>query len=202
VRLGEWNTSTAFDCDTTDTGDRDCVENPVQDIPIEKTILHPSYRATNRHPENDIALLRLSRECDYNDFVKPICLPLTEYMRQIDLDGHSLTVAGWGRTETTLESDVKLKVDVSVVPLETCKSVHGISLQTTQMCAGGEEGKDSCVGDSGGPLMKLVTENRNQFFYAAGVVSYGPKLCGTAGKPAIYTKVSEYVHWILETIKP
>jgi secreted trypsin-like serine protease len=96
-----------------------------------------------------------------------------------------------------------LKVDVSVVPLRTCQSVYRRRKpQTTQMCAIGAIGKDSCAGDSGGPLMKLVAENRSHFIYVAGVLSYGPKKCGSPGKPAIYTKVSEFVHWILETIKP
>jgi secreted trypsin-like serine protease len=117
------------------------------------------------------------------------------------LNGIALTVSGWGQTEDSSHSNVKLKVDVNVLPLETCKRVYpNRNLWIKQMCAGGEDGKDSCQGDSGGPLMKLV--NGKGYFYIAGIVSYGPIPCGRQGKPGVYTKVSEYEDWILETLKP
>jgi secreted trypsin-like serine protease len=203
VRLGEWNFDTEIDCDKSDDGDEDCVNVPVQDIPIEAIIPHPEYNIEEKSVKNDIALIRLAHECDYNDFVKPICLPLTDQVRHSNLDGATLTVSGWGRTENTTISNVKLKVNVDVVPLIMCQSVYRReNLWTKQLCAGGVEGKDSCNGDSGGPLMKDVTDNINQYFYIAGVVSFGPSRCGTKDKPGVYTKVSEYVDWILETLRP
>jgi secreted trypsin-like serine protease len=202
VRLGEWDLSTVRDCDITD-GDEDCIDVPVQDIPIEATIPNPDYNIADRSVKNDIALIRLSRQCDYNFFVKPICLPHTDQLRKANLDGANLIVAGWGKTEDDTKSSVKLKVGVGAVPLATCQSVYpSKGLWTKQLCAGGADGKDSCSGDSGGPLMKDATDNRVQYYYVAGVVSFGPTPCGQQGKPGVYTKVSEYIDWILETIKP
>lgn len=67
-----------------------------------------------------------------------------------------------------------------------------------QLCAGGEAGKDSCKGDSGGPLMY---EN-DRSFEVIGVVSFGPSPCGKEDVPGVYTKVLEYNEWIRNTIVP
>ena len=56
------------------------------------------------------------------------------------------------------------------------------------MCAGGEKDKDSCVGDSGSALMR---ENGgvSSPWKIIGVVSFGPRRCGTEGVPGVYTRV-------------
>lgn len=49
-------------------------------------------------------------------------------------------------------SDVKLKLEVNGFNLGQCTNVYrraSISLGQNVLCAGGEEGKDSCSGDSG-----------------------------------------------------
>lgn len=71
-----------------------------------------------------------------------------------------------------------------------------IKLTADQLCVGGEEGQDSCRGDSGGPLMYedgLVT-------YVLGIVSFGSSDCGTKNHPGVYTKVVNYLNWIEDTM--
>lgn len=74
------------------------------------------------------------------------------------------------------------------------------TLWERQICAGGEAGKDSCDGDSGGPLMTEVNAYEPRF-ELVGVVSYGPKVCGTAGVPGVYTHVYKYVDWIQQSVR-
>jgi secreted trypsin-like serine protease len=33
-----------------------------------------------------------------------------------------------------------------------------------------------------------------------GIVSYGPRNCGTREQPGVYTKVSHYIDWIKDNI--
>lgn len=104
----------------------------------------------------------------------------------------------------TQASPVKLKVNITLVDHSQCSALYArrnrLSLAQTQFCAGGQEGKDSCRGDSGGPLMKTIP--RSVLWYIEGVVSFGPTPCGQPGLPGIYTKVSEYLDWITDNMRP
>ena len=71
----------------------------------------------------------------------------------------------------------------------------GARISEKQICAGGENGKDSCSGDSGGPLMYFDMEE--QRWFAEGVVSFGI-MCGEAGWPGVYTHLPKYYDWILQ----
>ncbi|XP_021194273.1 CLIP domain-containing serine protease HP8 isoform X2 [Helicoverpa armigera] len=213
VRLGEWNTSSEVDCF------HDDCSGPVQDIPVEEIIAQEGYQADDPNQHNDIALLRLAYNARFNDFVKPICLPLTNELKNSFFDGYDMEVAGWGKTETLedelswsqpsrpglagTESDVKLKVRVPIVNINRCANVYervSRQIDTTQICAGGVAGQDSCRGDSGGPLMGQAATANN--WMVLGVVSYGPSPCGTQGWPGVYTRVGAYVDWILSKLRP
>uniref|UniRef100_A0A182JMK2 CLIP domain-containing serine protease n=1 Tax=Anopheles atroparvus TaxID=41427 RepID=A0A182JMK2_ANOAO len=201
VRLGEWDTSTVEDCEGMGD-DVDCSPPPI-DVPIEQKIPHPEYVPTSNEQYNDIALLRLQNVVAYSDFVKPICLPTHADLKTRDYVGFRMQVAGWGRTATARFSNVKQKVAVDGVGLNTCNEVYQkeqVQLQPSQLCAGGEAGKDSCQGDSGGPLTGIHTAGGLQYWYLIGLVSFGPSPCGQAGWPGVYTKVDRYVDWITNTI--
>ena len=59
----------------------------------------------------------------------------------------------------------------------------------SQMCAGGEKDKDSCVGDSGSALMREDPDAFHSPWRLLGVVSFGPRRCGTEGVPGVYTRI-------------
>lgn len=66
-----------------------------------------------------------------------------------------------------------MKVSLPAVNWEKCAdqyTIMNVILRETQLCAGGKDGRDSCNGDSGGPLMFL---GENNSWYAAGIVSFG-----------------------------
>ena len=50
-------------------------------------------------------------------------------------------------------------------------------------------------GDSGGPMM--FPSPTGPYFYTIGVVSFGYK-CADARVPGVYTRVSEYLDWIMD----
>ncbi|XP_041969725.1 CLIP domain-containing serine protease 2-like [Aricia agestis] len=199
VRLGEWDLKSNRDCQ------RDDCSPDVLNIPIEEAIVHHGYSPTDANQHNDIALIRLSHDIHFNDFVKPICLPTTPELINPSFDKYRIEVAGWGKTETRSSSDVKLKVLLPMVDNRSCQDIYqkaGRVINNNQLCAGGLEGQDSCRGDSGGPLMGQGSDTRqSEAWVVFGVVSYGPSPCGTKGWPGVYTRVASYLDWIKSTIR-
>uniref|UniRef100_A0A182WMS8 CLIP domain-containing serine protease n=1 Tax=Anopheles minimus TaxID=112268 RepID=A0A182WMS8_9DIPT len=193
VRLGEWDLGSSSDCE-----DDFCSVAPI-DLDIEKIIVHTGYDTRDKSHHNDIALIRFNREIHYSATVRPICLPLADTIRNRAHAGLTSYAAGWGKTETATASQKKLKVELKVTDLKDCAPVYqrnSIIIDSTQMCAGGVRLKDTCSGDSGGPLMRQIAGA----WYLIGVVSFGPQKCGTAGVPGVYTNVAEYVDWIRDNI--
>lgn len=65
------------------------------------------------------------------------------------------------------------------------------------ICAGGNRrGMDSCMGDSGGPV--LMPHKHRAFL--VGLVSYGPEDCGLSPVPSVNVNVSFYLEWILDQL--
>lgn len=151
VRLGEWNTLTNPDCDDSLINEQVC-NDPHVDVGVESVDTHERYLPQSRNQHNDIALIRMSQRVNFNDFIKPICL---ESEPQEGVLGQSVVVAGFGKTESALSSNIKLKVSLDIVHNEKCNQVfryEGRRLNETQLCAGGKKNVDSCRGDSGGEL--------------------------------------------------
>merc|ERR1712241_159686 len=149
---------------------------------------------------NDIMLLKLMRPVVYNVSAFPVCLPdptLTDQFGEADhssLIGTSepgkAVVVGWGKTDTD--------VDDSITIVETAAQQKlDLPALSNEVCAGGEIGKDSCKGDSGGPL--LARQSSVHPFMVVGVVSGGTNRCGI-GAPGLFTRVSNYRDWIVENM--
>ncbi|XP_060525633.1 serine protease easter-like isoform X2 [Cylas formicarius] len=203
VRLGEYDTDTDIDCIPSLLGEQ-CAP-PAIDVPVQEWVAHEQYNPFDLNQYHDIGLLRLAREITVTDYVRPICLPRSEQLLQRSYARKNLMVAGWGKTQNMSESNVKLKLEVPVNTSEECDRTYrqaGVSLIKGQLCAGGKKGEDSCRGDSGGPLMSLDSENGEINWYSVGIVSFGPTPCGMANWPAVYTRVSTYVDWIVRNLKP
>ncbi len=79
----------------------------------------------------------------------------------------------------------------------TCSSAYPSDLEPESMLCAGEEGKDSCSGDSGGPLACPHSDGDPKL---AGVTSFGQG-CGEPGFPGVYTDVAYYLDWIQQTVE-
>ncbi|XP_014820369.1 PREDICTED: granzyme A [Calidris pugnax] len=170
-------------------------EREKQVFRIAKQIRHPCYYSDSH--ENDIMLLQLQRRAKLGKAVKVIDLP-TSFD---DLKAETIcSVAGWGQTDSIVKkiSDTLMEVNVTVLSREICndnKHYKNKPVITENMiCAGAKNGgKDSCRGDSGGPL---ICNN-----VMRGITAFGKKECGAPDGPGVYTRLTKhYVQWIRKTI--
>jgi len=167
-----------------------------KDFDIDLIMMAPNYDSPYNN-SNDIALIRLASHADISIYT-PICLP--SHLQ--DFTGQTSTVAGWGQTSFagTLAIILQELEGLPILPDSQCQSAYakkGYKVSSDMMCAGGEEGKDACGGDSGGPLMVHSGYSR---FTLAGVVSWGYG-CARKGFPGVYAEVSKFIPWIENTMK-
>lgn len=179
------------------TGDFDKYRRELheQKIGVERSWTHPHYDSNDYN--NDIALLYLSSDVVFNEYVLPICLPSPNLAALLSEEGTVGMVSGWGATHgrgSTLR--FLMKVRLPIVSMDTCQQAADRILTDNMFCAGyATETADACKGDSGGPF---VVPYHNTWFLL-GIVSWGEG-CAEKGKYGVYTRVSNYIAWIKETV--
>ncbi|XP_030378912.1 serine protease easter-like [Scaptodrosophila lebanonensis] len=197
VRLGEWNQTSAPDCQQFRQGPICAPAH--QDVPIDRIIIHELYSIYAPMYPNDIALLRLERAVTFSEYVLPICLPAANNQETHEYTDHVMDIAGWGNTETIRfgGSPLKRKTSLRVLSLASCQRLFA-DVVGSQICAGGTTNASSCHGDSGGPLMNLAKNSiGSTSYYLVGIVSLGTQSCANHGLPVIFTRVERFVNWIL-----
>ncbi|CAM1504991.1 Fc.00g106280.m01.CDS01 [Cosmosporella sp. VM-42] len=157
-------------------------------VGVSKIVVHPSYNADT--VDNDIALWHLSTPIATSSTIGYATLPA---QGSDPAASATVTVAGWGlltENGSTLPSTLR-KVSVPVVSRATCRAEYGTSAITNNMfCAGlAAGGKDSCSGDSGGPIIDASTG------VLVGTVSWGYG-CAEAGYAGVYSRIGNYVTYI------
>lgn len=161
-------------------------------VRVARIIVHPNYDPDSQ--ENDIALVRLDR------IVGPL---IAEPSRPSPRPNPaSATLLGFGSfyegrlAANALSpggmpaSQVSDRLREASVPLVACTPGDD-----RRICAGGAPA-EACIGDSGGPL---IVESADRSDRLAGILSFGSG-CAVAEPVAVYTRVSAYWAWIVETI--
>ncbi|XP_025027099.1 granzyme A-like [Python bivittatus] len=119
-------------------------------------------------------------------------IPLPDPTNDIKV-GTPCTVTGWGTISKRRRFMTLHEANVTILDRNICndkKHYNSHPFLTTKMVCAGEKkrGKDSCVGDSGGPLI-CSGEQR-------GIISYVKK-CDNPQYPGIYTQLTKtYISWI------
>ncbi|NP_001310176.1 snake venom serine protease serpentokallikrein-2 precursor [Protobothrops mucrosquamatus] len=154
-------------------------------VPKEKFFCDSSKNYTKWN--KDIMLIRLNRPVRKSAHIAPLSLPSSP-----PSVGSVCRIMGWGTispTKVTLP-DVPRCANINLLDYEVCRAVYPELPATSRtLCAGIlEGGKDSCGGDSGGPLIC-----NGQF---QGIVSWGGDPCAQPHEPGLYTNVFDHLDWI------
>lgn len=192
------------------------------DFGVAKIYAHPKFNSKTF--KNDIALLELDRKVTFGDTIEPACLPhdvpALSNMSANALVGQQAWVIGFGQTSYNGRTSDNLKqADLRIYDHDRCEHAfsHLLTIGAEYVCAssfdpvvsaeeekslsskvaGGSKplAKDSCKGDSGGPLLVQSGTGSPKRWYVYGIVSFGYK-CATADYPGVYTRVNHYLDWI------
>merc|ERR1719318_1409626 len=154
---------------------------------------HPDWDSSTL--EGDIALVRLPEKIEFNDYIRPACLPPAE-----DADngyvGELTTPVGWGKNSDNaggITPTLQMVEDWPVIDNPTCNSYYGI-IYDGIMCIDSSDGKGVCNGDSGGSLnMRQEAENK---WTQVGVASFVSSSGCESGDPHGFTRVAYFGQWI------
>jgi len=186
IRCGEWNTQDQNE------------PRPHQDRYVTNLDIHPAFNGKNL--ANDWALLFTAQPFQLQEHIDTICLPQPGEQ----FAGDTCFATGWGKDKfgAAGQYQVVLKeIDLPVVRHDQCEA----KLRTTRLgrrfqlddsfiCAGGQDGKDTCKGDGGSPLV-CPSKYDPYTYIQTGVVAWGIG-CGEDNVPGVYASVSQAVCWI------
>ncbi|KAL0853140.1 hypothetical protein ABMA27_012903 [Loxostege sticticalis] len=179
-------------------------EKVVRDYGIKRAIQHPEYKPPSKY--NDIALLETDKKIVFlNKHIVPACLDVGDE----EGDAEIASATGWGALGDGKEAAEVLQImEIARFSTEECSKHYGPYrlLKTgfdnsTQICYGHRQiPRDTCRGDSGGPL-QVDFRSVECMQKVIGVTSFG-KACGQTGQPGVYTRVRPYVPWIEGLVWP
>lgn len=165
-------------------------ESGVHESKAARVVRHKGFSDQTLHWDVAVITLETPVPADHAT-VRPVCLPSgnQQYAEQ------TATVVGWGSLkENGPQPDRLMEVTVRIWDNAECKSTYGPAapggIMSHMLCAG-QKGKDSCSGDSGGPMVVGTGSTWTQI----GVVSWGIG-CGKSHYPGVYTRVTAVKDWI------
>jgi len=162
---------------------------------VNNIFVYPAYDTNSQ--DNDIALLELATPST-NTVLAIADNTLTD---NINI-GELMTIIGWGTTNANPQTpsfpDLLQETQIPLFDFDICNIIYNNLLTSNMICAGfAAGGKDSCMGDSGGPMLYFNTDDDT--YYQTGITSFGNG-CAEANKPGVYTHVANHRNWITDTI--
>lgn len=164
-------------------------------IAVKSIRAHPGYN--NSTLQNDIALLELASPSS----ITPVTLYSGQSIEAVapSLLGRVLTAIGWGLADNASSwyYPSKLRqVPLPVIADSLCNTIFSNPLLPSQFCAGYYAGKDTCYGDSGGPVAAKI----DGAWVHAGIISYGTSCQQYNGWYGVYTRTSSYIDFIKQYV--
>ncbi|WP_196189480.1 serine protease [Conexibacter sp. W3-3-2] len=160
--------------------------------------VNPDADAYAGVPRNDLALLLLSGPVPN---AKPIAITGAQGGSDDSLwaVGKTLSVSGWGALHdpgpfgAVYTADTLRFTTVDRLSDSACTDAYGSSFRTTDMFCASSPGRDSCYGDSGGPIIAPTVASPDPAnpadYRLVGVVSWGEG-CAQPGFPGVYTRLA------------
>ncbi|XP_040154293.1 serine protease grass-like isoform X1 [Anopheles arabiensis] len=184
IVLGEYDLSTATDCITT----WNCsLQTTRRSIDIVK--IHPNF--TTSFYENDIALLFMNASVQFDNNIRPICLPFVSIVDITDVQQQTIYNTIWSN------DSIPRQIWMRNVPREICREQikNLFALTEGHICARiyGKHSVD--MNGSAGSALQVDYHGR---IFEYGLLSVGfPN--ETDAAPYLYIDIAKYINWIHES---
>ncbi|XP_043472648.1 serine protease grass-like [Leptopilina heterotoma] len=195
VVLGDYDLSSNPDCQKERNGKSTCIKSEV--VGVEG--IYPHQNFNEKDLTNNIALIRLNKELEFSQNISPVCLPFNNkiplFNNLHDVYGHGVSIARGSETNVTTRTTVK------IVDKFECEKLYQRSnsprkIDDTLLCVRPNKMPPFCSPDDGGAMSHTFGYIHHQL----GVASFYNTACSLE-LPLVYTKVSHYLKWILDTIR-
>merc|ERR1712038_560078 len=163
----------------------------------------------SKNLQNDFALIHLAEEFPLTQHINTMCLPDPFYAdEEFDDDETSYDTSdcfatGWGKDKFGSDGEYQVilkQVQMDIEDHDQCENEFqqsrlgkNFQLDDSFLCAGGQQGKDTCKGDGGGPLVCPSKSNPGRY-EQVGIVAWGLG-CGEE-TPGVYADVSKALRFI------
>jgi trypsin len=103
--------------------------------------------------------------------------------------GSPVDISGWGlRGESAADTEDSLRATtVNIVDDPSCSAAYGSDFDPGTMVCAAAAGRDTCSGDSGGPLQASIGAGS---YRLVGITGWGEG-CAEPGFPGVYTRVAD-----------
>ncbi|KAG3149252.1 hypothetical protein PC128_g23434 [Phytophthora cactorum] len=152
-----------------------------QQVKVVEGYRHPMYNKSEHL--YDVGVLKLEKEVSTDTIDLCAADGSDNEVRSV------ATVRGWGLTENGSQSLVMEEVSVKIISNAECNKGYSDRITEGMLCAGEGDGKDTCNGHSGGPLIENDV--------LVGIVSWGGKCGVNAG---VYTRISYVLDYINDVV--
>lgn len=139
---------------------------------VRKVKVHPDWTQSDFSSNNDLAILELVDDIQFNRMIRPVCLPNEINQSYVD-SSDDLIAVGWGTTNYARSSRVPIKVDFFPVERSRCyeksnKRDQQISTHAQNSNCVKVEGRSGTCGIDDGT--GIYQENEGKF-YIKGIMS-------------------------------
>lgn len=101
---------------------------------VSKIFIHPDWKVLHRSYDADIAILVLSENINFTNYIQPVCMP-TDGLRE-NSEG---VVVGWGMQENGIMTEIPKQASVKVINASQClRESDGLTTFTSErsFCGG------------------------------------------------------------------
>ena len=172
--------------------DRSNSNEVYESIDIAFEVQHPGYILDSTQIIHDVMLLKLRSPSNYTT------VKLDDGQVDLTTPGTVTTSIGWGKTDYLNHdhNDILLETENWIVDNYECGFYYdelGHVVTDDMICASREEGKGTCKGDSGGPL--LIKGDDATSDIQIGITSWGTG-CASPDYPGVKARISAEIDFI------